>query len=154
MGKIFAKKAISWETRKLPPHENFPHTKISTFTVRGSFKKFCYVWLPVRKKRIYASLILCILICHSIIHRHMKYQRNQANINNVMCIQNSLSHIHWPLFEGEKGERVEIGVSFHKKSCCIKTFAPKREVEQTYEYNALCMTFKSRIKGLKVAYFQ
>ena len=67
----------------------------------------------------YASLNLClrIRICHSIIHVHpnVKYQRNQANINNVLCIQNSLSHIHWPFFEDEKEESVEIGCVIIKK---------------------------------------
>ena len=52
--------------------------------------------------RGYASIILCLHICHPIIHPHVKYQRNQANINNAMCIQNNLSHIHWPLFEDER----------------------------------------------------
>ena len=66
----------------------------------------------------------------------MKFQRNQANINIVSDIQSSISHIHWPLYEEEKEERVEIGrVNFHKKSCCIETFAPKGDVEQSYEYN-------------------
>ena len=41
------------------------------------------------------------------------------------------------LFEDEKEESVEIGgVNFHKKSCSVETFVPKRDVEQTYEYNA------------------
>ena len=38
---------------------------------------------------------------------------------------------------GEKEESVEIGgVSFLNTPCCVKTFAPKTDVEQTYEYNA------------------
>ena len=77
-------------------------------------------------RRGYASIILCIRICHSIMHRHVKYQRNRANINNAMCIQNNLSHIHWPLFEDEKEESVTIrGVYFLKKSFCVETFARK-----------------------------
>ena len=50
---------------------------------------------------------LCINILHSIIHAHVIFRRNRANIN-IMVI-GSLSHIHWPIFEDEKGENVEIG---------------------------------------------
>ena len=76
--------------------------------------------------RGYASLGICIHICHSIIHSHLKYQRNQANINNVISIQDILSHIHWPIFEDGKEESVEIGgCYFHKKSCCVETSDPK-----------------------------
>ena len=53
-------------------------------------------------------MISCIHIQHSIIHPHVKFQRNQANINIVIGIQRSLSHIHWPLFKDEKEESVEI----------------------------------------------
>ena len=85
--------------------------------------------------RGYASLILCKHICLHIRHPHVIFQRNQANIN--IDIQSSISHIHWPLFQDEKEERVEIGgFNFHKKSCCIETFAPERDVEQSYEYNS------------------
>ena len=76
-------------------------------------------------------------IRHSIIHPHVKFQRNQANISIVIGIQSNLSHIDWSLFEDEKEESVEIGgVNFHKKSCCFETFARKRDVEQTHEYYA------------------
>ena len=54
-----------------------------------------------------------------------------------MCIQNSISHIHWQSFEDEKEESVDIGdVNFHNKSCCVETLIPKRDEEPTYEYNA------------------
>ena len=59
-------------------------------------------------RRGYASLILCIHIRHSIIQPHVKYQKNQANIKKIICIQNSLSHIHLPLFEDEKEQCVDI----------------------------------------------
>ena len=52
-----------------------------------------------------------------------------------MGIQRSLSHIHWPSLEDEKEERAEIGIHLYKKSCYVETFAPKRDVEQTNEYN-------------------
>ena len=53
----------------------------------------------------------------------MKFRRNRANINIVIGISNDLSHTHWPIFEDEKGERVEIGdVNFHKKPCCLNQF--------------------------------
>ena len=88
-------------------------------------------------RRGYASLILCIHIRHSIIHPYLKLQMNQANIYKVMCIPNSPSHILWPLFEDEKEESVEIGgVNSKKKSCCVDTFATKRDMKQKYEYNA------------------
>ena len=84
--------------------------------------------------RGYASLILCIHIRHHIGYPPVKFQRNQANINIVIGIQSNISHIHWPLFEVER-ERIELGgFNFHKTSCCVETFAPKRDVEQNYEY--------------------
>ena len=44
------------------------------------------------------------------------------------------------VFEEEKGESVEIGdVDFHKKSCCVEKFTPKRDGEQTSENNTECM---------------
>ena len=70
-------------------------------------------------RRGYASLILCIrtCICHSIIHPHVKFQRNRVNINIVIGIQSSRGHIHGPLFEDEKEESLEIGGAyFHKMS--------------------------------------
>ena len=68
------------------------------------------------ERRRYASLILCIYICYSIIHLNVKSQKNRANINTFIGIQSGLSHIHWPLFENEKEESVEIGgVNFPKK---------------------------------------
>ena len=86
--------------------------------------------------RGFALLILCIHICHSMIHPHAKFQRNQGNINIVIDIQSSNSHIHWPLFEDEKEERVETGgINFHKKSCCVETFVPKKDVGKTHEYS-------------------
>ena len=67
-------------------------------------------------------------------HPNMKFQRNQANINIVIGIQSSLSHIHGSLFEDEKEKTVEIGgINFLKKSCCVETFSPKRDVEQSNE---------------------
>ena len=36
--------------------------------------------------------------------------------------------MHWPIFEDEKGDSVELGdVNLHKKSCCNEKFAPKRD---------------------------
>ena len=87
-------------------------------------------------RRRYAALILCIHIRHSIIHPHVKFQDNQTNINIIIGIQSSLSLIHWSLFEDEKKESVEIGGAiFHNASRCVETFAPKRDAEQSYEYN-------------------
>ena len=64
--------------------------------------------------RGYASLIFCIHMRHHIRHPHVKFQRNQANVNIIIDIQSSISHIHWPLFEDEKEGRVEIGgINFH-----------------------------------------
>ena len=86
--------------------------------------------------RGFASLILCIHICHHIRNPLVKFQRNHANINIVIDIQSSISHLHWTLFEDKKEERDEIGgANFHKNSCCVETFAPKRDVEQSYQYN-------------------
>ena len=100
-------------------------------------------------RREYASLILCIHIWHSIIHPHKKFRSNQANINIVIGIQSGISHIHWPLFEDEKEERVEIGgVNFHTKMHL------KGNVEQTYEYNTYCIPFECRIQDLKVPYLR
>ena len=71
-------------------------------------------------------MILCVHICHSIIHPHVKFQRNQANMNIVIGIQSSINHIHWPLFEDEKEERVKIGgVHFHKSRVALKHLALK-----------------------------
>ena len=34
--------------------------------------------------------------------------------------------MHWPIFEDEKGDSVELGdVNLHKKSCCNEKFPPK-----------------------------
>ena len=78
-------------------------------------------------RRGYASLILCLHIRHSIIHPHVKFQRNRANINIVIGIQSSLSHIHWPLFEDDKEESVEIGgVNFTKSCVALKLLPLKR----------------------------
>ena len=56
----------------------------------------------------------------------MKLRRNRENINIVIGIKSGLSHKHWPIFEDEKGESVELGdVNLHKKSCCYEKFAPK-----------------------------
>ena len=77
-------------------------------------------------RTMYAGLILCINILHSIIHAHVKFLRNRANINIVIGILSGLSHIHWPIFEDEKGESFEIGdVNFHKKSSFYEKFVPK-----------------------------
>ena len=61
-------------------------------------------------RRGYASIILCIYICHSIIRPHVKNQRNQANNNNVMCFQNSLSHYtnHYLRMKRKKVLRLEV----------------------------------------------
>ena len=73
-------------------------------------------------------------IIHFFIHAHVKFRRNRANINIVIGIQSGLSHMHWSIFEDEKGESVELGdVNLHKKSCCDEKFAPKRDGEQTSE---------------------
>ena len=37
-------------------------------------------------RTMYAWLILCINILHSFIHAHVKFRRNRANINIVICI--------------------------------------------------------------------
>ena len=59
--------------------------------------------------------------------------------------------MHWPIFEDEKGETVEIGdVNFHKKSCCDEKFAPKRNGEHTSENNTECMLFQCMTKYMKV----
>ena len=62
---------------------------------------------------------------------------NIANINIVIRIESGLSHIHWPIFEDEKEESIEIigYVNFHKKSRCDENYAPKREWEQISENN-------------------
>ena len=63
-------------------------------------------------RRRYASLILCIHVCHSIIHPHVKFRRNRLEIKISIAIHStSLSHLHWPIFEDEKEER---GKSFIK----------------------------------------
>ena len=56
----------------------------------------------------------------------MKFQRNRSNINVVLGIQNSLSHILWPLFEDEKDDRVEIGCFnfFIKSRVALKLLLP------------------------------
>ena len=78
----------------------------------------------------------------------MKFPRNQANIKIVIGIQRSLCHIHWLFLYDEKEESFVIGgVNFHKTSCCVETFAPKRDVhvQQIYEYNTQYMTCECRI---------
>ena len=50
--------------------------------------------------------------------------------------------MHWPVFEDEKGESVELGdINLHKKSCCNEKFAPKRDGEQTSENSTEYMLF-------------
>ena len=72
----------------------------------------------------------------------MKFRRNRANVNIVIGIKSGPSHIHWPIFEDEKGESVELGdVNLHKKSCCDEKFAPKRDWEQTSENNTEYIIF-------------
>ena len=39
----------------------------------------------------------------------MKFRKNPGNSNNAMGIKSNPSHIHWPIFEYEKGESAEIG---------------------------------------------
>ena len=81
----------------------------------------------------------------------MKLRRNRANINIAIGILSGLSHIHWPIFEDEKEESVEIGdVNVHKKSCCDEKFAPRRNGEHTSENNRDCMLFKYITKDMKV----
>ena len=82
----------------------------NVYNVRGSFKKFCYEHLPMHKKRMRFTNFMYTYssFYHIYIYPHVKYERNQSNVNNGMCIHNNLSHIHWPLFEDEKGERVKI----------------------------------------------
>ena len=87
-------------------------------------------------RTMYARLILCINIPLSLIHAYVTFRRNRGNINKVIGISSGLSHIHWSIFEDEKGESVELGdVDIHKKSCCDEKFAPKRDGEQTFENN-------------------
>ena len=75
-------------------------------------------------------------IHNSIIHPNVKFQGNKLNNKiKIIGIQSRISHIHLPLFEDAKKESIEIGVNFHKKSCCVETFASKRDVEKSYEYN-------------------
>ena len=113
----------------------FQYTLKMFHTYDGHSKSSVMNGSPCTGRR-YASLILCIHIRHHIAHPHVKFQRNQANINTVIDIQSSISHIHWPLFEGETEERVEIGgFDFHKTSVCVETFASEKDVEQGYEYN-------------------
>ena len=84
---------------------------------------------------MYASLILCIQILHSVVHQPVKFERNQANINIVIGIQSDPSHpshIYWPLFEDEKKESIALGCAyFHIKSFCVEKFAPKRVCSNT-----------------------
>ena len=48
--------------------------------------------------------------------------------------------MHWPIFEDEKGEIIEIGdVNFYKRSCCDEQFAPKKGWGQSSEYNTECI---------------
>ena len=82
--------------RKLPQTLMFHAREISQL-YEGPSKSYVMNGSPCAR-RGYASLILCIRISHSIICQHMKFQRNRANINIVIGIQSSLSHIHWPLF--------------------------------------------------------
>ena len=64
---------------------------------------------------------------HSFIHAYVKFRRNRANINIVIGIKSGLSHIHWHVFEDEKGESVELGdVNLHQKWCCDEKFALKK----------------------------
>ena len=81
--------------------------------------------IPYARKR-YDSLIFCIHILYSVIHPYAKFWRNRANISIVIGIQSSFNHIHWPIFEDEKGKCVKIGCAyFHKTPCCVGKFAPK-----------------------------
>ena len=64
-------------------------------------------------RRGYASLILCLHICHYIIHPRVKYQRNQAYINNVMHIQNNLSQYtgHYLMMKRKKALKSDVLIS-------------------------------------------
>ena len=76
-------------------------------------------------RRGHASLILCIHIFPFLHTSTCEILKESANFNIVIGIQSSLSLKHWPSFEDEKEERVEIGgVNFHKKSCCVEKIAP------------------------------
>ena len=55
-------------------------------------------------KTMYVWLILCINILHFIIHAHVKFRRNRTNINKVIGLWKDLSHMHWPIFEDERGK--------------------------------------------------
>ena len=94
----------------------------------GYFKKLCYERLSMRKKTIF-----WIQIRHFIIRPH---ERSRSKIKIAIPIQNSPSHTHWPIFEGEKEERVdEGGVNFHKKVVLCCKVCQKRDVKQTSDYN-------------------
>ena len=104
--------------------------------IRGSFKKFCYERLTVRRKKLCFTDFMYTYSSSFIRNPHVKFQNHQANTNIAIDIQSSINHIHWPIFEDEKEERVEIGgVNFYKKSGCVKTLVPNKTVEQSYEYN-------------------
>ena len=56
--------------------------------------------------------------------------------------------MHWSIFSGEKEESVEIG----DLNCytSYKSVVPKRDREQTSEYNTEIMLFQYRTKDMKV----
>ena len=63
----------------------------------------------------YASLMLYVHvhILYSVIHQRLKFRRNRANINIVVGIQRSLSHIHWHIFENEQKDSVGVGCAYY-----------------------------------------
>ena len=111
-------------------------------------------------RTMYAWLILCMNILHSFIHAHVKFRRNRANIYIVIGIWSGLSHIHWPIFEGEKGESVELGdVNLHKKLCCDESLPQKglenkllRIIQNICYFNAWLSICKWHKFGIKECY--